>query len=296
MDAEHAAERRTCIGSSDSPRLFGFWGQPLSVYLDKLGLLPDTDSPAMRAGRMLEDVVAQMYAEVSGYEVAPPPVRLMRHPDMPWLGASLDRVSLRGPVEIKTSRTADGWGEPGTDEIPDAYMVQVQHQLLVACAVSGVDMVADVAVLIGGQELRTYTVLPCPELQGIILDAARDIWQRIEAREPPDPDWAHPDTPRLLSLLHRPDEEVVAELGPSQALALDEYQRLGRHIADLEAGRERRKAEIIAAMRDAGAALLPDGRTVRRRVVSVKAQVRDAYSFTNFTISQPKKSRSKSHV
>jgi putative phage-type endonuclease len=269
MDAEHAAERRTCIGSSDSPRLFGFWGQPLSVYLDKLGLLPDTDSPAMRAGRMLEDVVAQMYAEVSGYEVAPPPVRLMRHPDMPWLGASLDRVSLRGPVEIKTSRTADGWGEPGTDEIPDAYMVQVQHQLLVACAVSGVDMVAD---------------------------AARDIWQRIEAREPPDPDWAHPDTPRLLSLLHRPDEEVVAELGPSQALALDEYQRLGRHIADLEAGRERRKAEIIAAMRDAGAALLPDGRTVRRRVVSVKAQVRDAYSFTNFTISQPKKSRSKSHV
>jgi putative phage-type endonuclease len=289
MDAEHAAERRTCIGSSDSPKLFGFWGQPLSVYLDKLGLLPDHDSPAMKAGRMLEDVVAAMYSEVSGYEVAPPPVRVMRHPDMPWLGASLDRVSLRRPVEIKTARTADGWGEPGTDEIPDAYMVQVQHQLLV-------DMVADVAVLIGGQELRVYTVIPSPELQVVILDAARDVWQRIEARDPPAPDWTHPDTPKLLSLLHRPDEGIVAELGPSQALALDEYTRLGRQIAEMEQSRERWKAELIAAMRDAGEALLPDGRKVRRRVVSVKAQVRDPYEYVNFTISQPKRSRSKSHV
>jgi len=52
-------------------------------------------------------------------------------------------------VEIKTARSADGWGEAGTDEVPQEYLIQVQHYLAVTAL-----PVADVAVLFGGQEFR----------------------------------------------------------------------------------------------------------------------------------------------
>ena len=54
-------------------------------------------------------------------------------------------------------------GEPGTDEIPDYYMTQVQHYL----AVTGVKT-ADVAVLIGGNDFRIYTIEADEELQSFV--------------------------------------------------------------------------------------------------------------------------------
>lgn len=84
-------------------------------------------------------------------------------------------------VEFKTSSKSDGWGEPGTDEIPDYYMTQVQHYL----AVTGVKT-ADVAVLIGGNDFRIYTIEADEELQALLIERESEFWALVESRTPPD--------------------------------------------------------------------------------------------------------------
>lgn len=100
----------------------------------------------------------------------------------PFMRANLDGIADDGRVvEFKTSSKSDGWGEVGTDEIPDYYMTQVQHYL----AVTGVKT-ADVAVLIGGNDFRIYTVEADEELQALLIERESEFWALVESRTPPD--------------------------------------------------------------------------------------------------------------
>src|SRR5262245_48839409 len=142
------AERRKGLTSSDAAPITGMspWRTALDVFLDKRGMLPEKVTSAQMAwGTRLEPVIAAAYTQLTRRELFTPP-RLVRSLDVPWLLASLDRLTDDGRiVEIKTSRTAEGWGDAGTDEVPDWYLLQVTHQLLVTWAEA-----AEVAVLIGG--------------------------------------------------------------------------------------------------------------------------------------------------
>jgi predicted phage-related endonuclease len=84
--------------------------------------------------------------------------------------------------EAKNTRSADGWGEPGTDEIPAEYVVQVQHNM----AVTGLE-VADVAVLIGGSDFRLFEVPADRETQDLIASLERELWEAIVRGVPPEP-------------------------------------------------------------------------------------------------------------
>ena len=124
----------------------------------------------------------QAYAEATGRTVRVP-TTILRHPTHAFMLGSIDGVTDDGRlVEIKTARSAEGWGEPGSDEVPDAYLVQVQHYL----AVTGLS-IADVAVLIGGSDFRLYEVPVDPELQGILIDVEGAFWDRVQRGDPPDP-------------------------------------------------------------------------------------------------------------
>lgn len=131
---------------SDSAAVCGrsAWRTALEVWLDKTGQLPDLPpSPQMEWGLRLEPAIAEAYSERTGLDLSSP--SLCRHPQYPWMLASIDRL-VSGPpkvVELKTASpfAAGEWGDPGTDEIPESYLIQVQHQL----AVCGLQ-VADVAL------------------------------------------------------------------------------------------------------------------------------------------------------
>lgn len=178
------AERRTGIGGSDAAAVIGLsdWTTPLQVYLDKRGELPPTEpSPAMLWGTLLEPVLRQRYADLTGLEI----IRhkgIQRHPKMPFVIASLDGIAGDRLLELKTARTDKDWGEPGTDEIPLAYRIQVQHYL----AVTGLSL-ADIAVLIGGQDFRIYTVEADRILQDSLLEQEAEFWERVQQGFPPDP-------------------------------------------------------------------------------------------------------------
>src|SRR5262245_26621958 len=112
------AERRTGIGASDAPILVegdeAAWKQ---LFGEKLGLVdPTPPNDAMALGARLEDTIAAMAAESLGerlYRVN----RIIRHPDLSHVFASLDRRRKGGrPVELKRwGYRGDPWGPAGRD-------------------------------------------------------------------------------------------------------------------------------------------------------------------------------------
>lgn len=282
------AERRNGIGASDA------WDccfNPLKVYLDKTGQLPEESSDEMSMGLMLEPVIAALYERATGQVMRTPRGHYERA-GMPWMRANPDGVVWRDglpvkPVDLKAMGDAAGWGPAGTDEVPEKILLQVQQQIACCDADEG-----DVAALIRLADFRVYTIRRHQGIIDRLAEIEGDLWGKIQRREPPAPDWSHPDTPRLVELLHRPSGPPI-ELGAQWEKPLALYLELGQNIAALEKHRERVKAEIVEAMGSACKAVLPDGRTISRKVVEVAAQQRAAYSFTNFTVSKPKRSDKK---
>jgi putative phage-type endonuclease len=180
---EWLAARRQGIGASDAAAAVGLskWCTPLELYLIKRGELETTENEPMRWGTALEPVIRQEYANRTGRTVILP--GLLRHPRIEFALATPDGIADGDRLlEVKTARTAQDWGEPGTNEIPTEYMLQVQHALAVVGLV-----VCDVAVLVGGQDFRLYEVEADHELQEMLFDQEAEFWRRVREGDPPEP-------------------------------------------------------------------------------------------------------------
>lgn len=184
MDIHWLEERKKGIGGSDAPAVCGVspWKSAYQVYLEKRGEAPSQeDNDSMFWGRTLEPVIRQRYADVTGRTVTIPK-GVIRHPSIEWMLASLDGITDDERVlEVKTARSAQEWGEPGTAEIPEVYLVQVQHYLSVTKL-----SLADVAVLIGGSDFRIYEVPADPELQRLIIEKEAAFWDMVQNAIPPE--------------------------------------------------------------------------------------------------------------
>ena len=181
--------RRAGIGGSDIAAILGLspWGNALSVWLDKKGLSsPKEETVQMKMGHRLEPVIADMYSEATGNELAM--AGLMVHPDFPFIIGTPDRLNVTHPnagLEIKTAnvfRGISGWGDPGTDEIPENYLLQCVWYM----AVANRD-IWDVAVLIGGADFRIYKIHRDKDLENALIERAADWWKKyiIGNEEPP---------------------------------------------------------------------------------------------------------------
>ena len=177
--------RRGGIGGSDAAVVLGLshWKSPLQLYNEKIGEgEPIAESEPMFWGKTLEPLIRQRYADITGYEVVIPNT-ILRHPAHEWMIANLDGIANNDRVlEIKTARIANGWGEAGTDEIPDIYMAQVQHYM----SVTGLKQ-ADVAVLIGGNDFRIYEIPADEEVQALMIEKEAEFWHMVESKTPPEP-------------------------------------------------------------------------------------------------------------
>lgn len=244
------ANRRTGIGGSDVAPILGLspWKTPLDVYLEKRGEGGEQpDNEAMLWGRALEPAIRQEYANRTG-RVVHIPDGVVRHPKLSWMIANLDGATSDGRVfEAKTARSGTGWGEPGTDEVPQSYLLQVQHYM----AVTGY-LVADIAVLIGGSDFRVYEVPADPELHAMLVDAESEFWQRVQDGNPPDP-------VTLADALQRFGRSnaagaVTADNDLSAAVAALHHTRAQMNRLEEEADAD--KARILAALGDKGDTLV----------------------------------------
>jgi putative phage-type endonuclease len=178
-------ERRSGIGGSDAPAALGLskWKTPYALWQEKRGEAADTpDNWAMRWGRTMEPELRQHYADITGREVFVAD-GIVRHPKHEWMFCTPDGGTGDGRlIEIKTARTTEGWGEPGTDQIPQAYLIQVQHSLCVTAL-----PIADVLLGTYGQEPMMYHVEADHELHDMLIDSERAFWRCVLDGEPPEP-------------------------------------------------------------------------------------------------------------
>lgn len=238
--------RRSGVGGSDVAAILGLskWATPLQVYQQKRGELGDQpDNPAMRWGRYLEPVVRQAYADETGNEVRVLD-QMLRHPTHEFMVANLDGFiePASGPrrvFEAKTARTAEGWGEPGSDQIPQPYLLQVQHYL----AVTGF-IVADVAVLVGGSDFRIYEVPEDRELQEMMIDAEAEFWSRVQRGDPPEP----VTVADAVARWGRSSRADIVMADPVALTAVETLRAIKLEREALEASEETAKAAVMKAL------------------------------------------------
>lgn len=183
--------RSTYLGGSDAAAACGIdpYRSSVDLWLVKTGRKEADDlseNQAVRWGTLLEPVVRREYAAQTGFAVEPG--RFLLHPGFQWLAANVDGFATpagqpRRVLEIKTAglRQSHLWGEPGSDAVPMPYVVQVMHYLLV----SNLD-VADVAVLVGGQDFRVYTVERDPDVIEWMIEREAAFWDCVTSGKPPD--------------------------------------------------------------------------------------------------------------
>jgi putative phage-type endonuclease len=193
------AERRTYLGATDVSAILRLhpYRTPRAVYLEKMGSAPDVPmNEAMRWGVALEPVIGARYAEDTGYEIAKGVT--VRHPAVPYFAASPDYIITRGVnrlLEVKTAGHFAGkdFGTFGTDEVPVQYLVQCQWQMFIvnawgaAMGFTGDVECVDLAVLIGGQDFRIYTVRRDDALISELVAQADAWWQTYIMAECPPP-------------------------------------------------------------------------------------------------------------
>lgn len=288
---EWLERRRHGLGSSDAAAVCGLdpWRTPLEVYLTKtMPEFADHDSQAKAWGRRLEDTIAQAYSEETGRPIYRPACMIEQHKTLPWMLCSLDRlteVDGRGRiVECKNVRQdSDQWGAPGTDDIPDHYLIQCQHQL----CVTGMQT-CDLAVLFGGQDLRVYEVPANEEVQVKLTRILSDFWAKVQRREAPEPSWTHPSTPDLIKAIQRVTPGLAGTLHEGWVAAAVRHKELGRELSELKAERENLQAQMVHAMGLCEVAVLPSGHQITRKLIHRKGYTVDPTSYHDFRIKEPK--------
>lgn len=155
--------RKGGIGSSDAAAAVGLnpYKSRLELWMEKTGrdgnlpkIDPNDESSPMYWGTLLESIVAAHYTRRTGN-----PARrinaVLQHPEHPWMLANIDREVVKSPdVQLLECKTAGIHGSRlWRDGVPEYVQLQVMHQL----AVTG-KQAADVAVLLGGQDLEIYRI------------------------------------------------------------------------------------------------------------------------------------------
>ena len=249
---EWHALRRTGLGGSDAAAAVGMskWKTPRQLYLEKIGESETIENEPMRWGTILEPVVRQEYCNQTGRTVIAP--GLIRHAARDCIFFNADGIADACRLyEGKTARTAEGWGEPGSDEIPQEYMLQVQHGM----AVLGLE-VADVAVLIGGSDFRLYTVAADEELQCLLLEQEERFWvDHVLARVPPKA-----TTPEDVRRMWRVSSGRGITAEPQIASAVAELANVKATLKVLEEYENTLAGAIQSQMADAAELLGDDGK------------------------------------
>jgi putative phage-type endonuclease len=206
--------RRQGIGSSDIAAICGLsrWASPIDVFLDKVnGTRLIENTIPLRMGHALEPLIAELYAERTTHHLDI--CNTIVHPTRSWQLATPDRLAVIGKVgsqmlkvvECKKAWSSDGWGEEGTDQVPQDYLVQTQWQMDVA----GLDE-ADIAVLMG-HRFAIYCVRRDDELCEQLRVAAESFWiHNVLAKQPPPIDGSE-GMKRYLSEKYGTPDKVMLE-------------------------------------------------------------------------------------
>lgn len=262
--------RRAGVTASEIAAVMGLspWQSAFSLYWSKVNAWESGDNEYMSAGRHLEDAIADWWMATHDplENLVAAPAGLYASRERPWQLATPDRLlylacdscdgkggygmdvcsdcrtagfrgdDLAALLEVKwVAQSWDGWGEPGTDEIPVYYRAQGLWQ----ADTLGVDTVYFAALGPGG--FRAYVLRVDDAAEGdlrMMRGAGGEFMRQLTEGEAPDLD-GHSATISALQRLHpsvgEGDVEVPVELAERYRQARAERKHWDGVVAECEA-------------------------------------------------------------
>lgn len=283
------AARRLGIGASEIAAVMGIspWESPFSLHWRKVNGWEVEANDDMRDGLLLEDAIAEWWSlehDPNG-NLAVRTCGLMAHPERAWQIATPDRLiyldectcdAVLDPdvlcycdpsdhgrplavLELKYVKrhSWDGWGDPGSDQVPVHYRAQVLWQ----CDVVGVDQWYLAALGPGG--FREYRGLTNEPELALMREAGQAFMDRLESGEAPDID-SHSATLATLKRLHPNLTNEEVEVGDSLAA---NYKLAVEMVRSAQASKDAMEIQLRAAMGSARCAV-HNGHKVATRVIT----------------------------
>lgn len=232
--------RESGIGSTDISAIMGLnpWRGPFQVWLEKTGQAePIVPNIPMRAGIALESLIAEMYAEQTGYGL----IKLQDGATVIGMGlhiCSPDRLiqGQPGGLEIKTASSKTAWGEPGTDKVPEQYLMQCLWCMDPAAEFMGTAIDWwDLAVMWNNRGLGIYRIIRDDGIIKTMDDFANEWWTKhIIGGVPPEADGSPGTTEYLKKMFPRNELEMIDAPDDIEATVINLYTTKTR-IKQLEA-------------------------------------------------------------
>ncbi|HHP1246740.1 TPA: YqaJ viral recombinase family protein [Bacillus anthracis] len=250
---EWLLERRKGIGGSDASVILGInkWQTPFELWLDKTGQVPVSESGSEAAyfGSLLEDIVAKEFEIRSGKKVRRRKA-MLRHPKHDFILANVDRmiVGEKAILECKTT-SAYNLKEWEDDEIPDSYIVQVQHYL----GVLGPEYKkAYFAVLIGGNKFVWKEIERDDELIAMIFQAEIEFWNdKVLGGKAPVLDGSSAAEEYLKQRYAEAEGGKVVDLTSDNKTRIQQYLHLKEQINELTLQAKELENQIKHEMKEA---------------------------------------------
>lgn len=248
-------ERKKGIGGSDVAGILGLskWSTPYSVYADKRGESEQSETNVdMLIGTMLEPWLFEEYKRVTGLDVEKV-TDILFDAEYPFLLANVDGLRPDRVVEFKTARDDSDWGDPGTDQIPPAYLLQCQHYMRVTNR-----PMCDLGVLFKNArvpEIVLYRIERDDDLLELVVPKLVEFWRCVQEGEAPaavsssDATWKY-----------KKSEPVAIEADDSICEAVSMLRQVRADIDLLEGKKDALEARIKEHMQNAEA--LRYGKTV----------------------------------
>ena len=184
-------------------------------------------------------------------------------PDLRWMMANLDReVVGSAEVQILECKTAGINGARlWKDGVPEYVQLQVMHQL----AVTG-KQAADIAVLIGGQELEIHRIERDEKMIANLIELERRFWQYVVDDTPPPADGSD-SADQALRCLYPQDNGRTLDLSGNPALnvAYVELKALKQTISKQQQRESELKQLLQQAMGDVSRATFAGGQITWKR-------------------------------
>lgn len=280
-------DRARGIGGSDAPTVAGVdpYRQPLELALIKRGELEEEDvseKPAVVMGRTMEPAIASAWEQRTGKKLRA--VNLTQHhPEHEQIWGHVDRLITgeRAGLEVKnrSARMAHYYGPEGSDQVMETDIVQCHHYLLLRPRWERMEM----AVYLGGDDLRCYTIPRDQSLCDWLLETELAFWEAVEGRRPlPEIAIDHTSTPRLLTKLYPGTTGEVVTLGDSEAHWHHVREEAGRLAKEYGETADVARRHLLRALGEAAVGVLPGIGEYTRKRVERKGYEVSATSYIDF--------------
>ena len=241
---EEQKERQKCLTGTDIGAILGLnpYLSPADIWLQKKGLVEAVpDNPRMKWGRLLEDIIDKEYCEITGYTT-----HKVKFKRKGIIGATPDRLiyGKKLGLEIKTvdSRLKEYYGEVGSDVIPKHYYLQCAWYMMFTKRPNW-----DVAVLIGGNDLRIYHIARDERLEERLKQIADQWWDKhiINDEQP-----VLSDTKQSLNWLEQTYPASNGEIIEAKAEQIQLAKKYAKLCADIDV-LEQKKRDIEIQLKEA---------------------------------------------